>query len=730
MPHLLLSVRFLSGRYHGLRTDGVPDWPPPPGRLFQALVAGAARGEALPEAAQEALLWLEGREPPVIAAPAARPGAPVTLMVPNNDLDAVTGIESVAGDPAGVIETKGKWLPASAGIRTPKRLRPVLFDPAVPLLYLWRVAPGEEAMAGAVIGLSHGLYQLGRGIDPAFADGEVLDDPAAAERLERHPGQVWRPQGPGEGGLPVPRDGTLASLVARHGAFLARLAPRGKGGTAFANPPRAEFARIRYGVPPATFLFELREPGEPGFAAVPEARAGALVRGLIAQAAERLTRDRPEIAGDVARFLVGRDAEEADKARRVRVIALPSIGHAQVDHGLRRVLVEVPGTCPLRARDVAWAFTGLPAADADGVILSPGRLMPAEDGRMAERYRGPARLWRSETPLALPVARRRLSLGETKTGEERAAEERRAAGAVAAALRHAGLAAHAVSVRLRREPFAARGARAEDFARGTRFEAARLWHAEIRLDREVEGPLLLGDGRFCGLGLMVPVAEAPPGAVVWEIASGLAPGAEAADLARALRRAVMALMRDERGEVDPFFSGHERDGAKAGRDGRHGHIACVADLARRRLLVLAPHLIRHDAPTPEEAAHLAALAARAPGLRDLKAGPAGRLALEPVAAGDDDPLLAPARVWESLTPFAPARHARRLAPADALAADLGAEARRHGLPAPGVDVLAFAEGPRGGLSGTARLSFATAIRGPVLLGRTLHQGGGVFAAMS
>ena len=47
MPRsLLITIRFHEGRYHGQedRFNGSDGWPPSPGRLFQALVAGAARG--------------------------------------------------------------------------------------------------------------------------------------------------------------------------------------------------------------------------------------------------------------------------------------------------------------------------------------------------------------------------------------------------------------------------------------------------------------------------------------------------------------------------------------------------------------------------------------------------------------------------------------------------------------------------------------------------------------
>ena len=46
---LLLAVRFYEGRYHGHadRFRGAEGWPPSPDRLFQALVAAAARGAHL-----------------------------------------------------------------------------------------------------------------------------------------------------------------------------------------------------------------------------------------------------------------------------------------------------------------------------------------------------------------------------------------------------------------------------------------------------------------------------------------------------------------------------------------------------------------------------------------------------------------------------------------------------------------------------------------------------------
>lgn len=73
------------------------------------------------------------------------------------------------------------------------------------------------------------------------------------------------------------------------------------------------------------------------------------------------------------------------------------------------------------------------------------------------------------------------------------------------ALGFAGIRAWAEQIRVQREPFEAKGERVEAFATGTRFAKERLWHVEITFSEAITGPLVIGDGRFLGLGLMAPV---------------------------------------------------------------------------------------------------------------------------------------------------------------------------------------------------------------------------------
>ncbi len=88
---------------------------------------------------------------------------------------------------------------------------------------------------------------------------------------------------------------------------------------------------------------------------------------------------------------------------------------------------------------------------------------------------------------------------------ERKQEQGHAAAAVCQALHHAGVRLRPEVIRVQREPFEASGERVETFAEGTRFSKHRLWHVEVEFHDGIPGPLVIGDGRFLGLGIMAPV---------------------------------------------------------------------------------------------------------------------------------------------------------------------------------------------------------------------------------
>jgi len=730
---LLISVRLHDYRYHG-----TGDWPPAPARLFQALMAGAARGEKLSDAARDALGWLEGLSAPEIAAPRSRDGRSFVNFVPNNALDAIQGDVHKIGM-----------------IRTTKTIKPRFFEPEVPFLYLWRFAAHEDNTrhAQVVCAIADSLYQLGRGIDMAWGWGEVLEESEAEVRLEAHGGSQYHPTTSGNGtALDCPMPGSLVSLQNRYQGQGQRFTVRVENKVVlitFTQAPKPRFKSVAYNSQSSLKLFDIRESSPNALlASWSQVNTGALVLHLRDAAVKRLRDALPTKLADIERVLIGHDATDTDKAARVRIVPLPSIGHHYTERSIRRVLIEVPPNCPIDADDLTWAFSGIVVNPGDvdtrtGEILhEETRLVPAAEHSMLAHYGinddQNYRKWRTVTPAALPerAARRRIDprrlRDEAKPGSERAREQYTAATAVLQALRHARITTPVSSIRVQREPFAARGARAEAFAERTRFAKERLWHVEITFTEPVSGPLLLGDGRYMGLGLMAP-AHRVEDIHCFVIVDGLTSQADATVISQALRRAVMSRVQDaigKRGKLPNFFTGHEPNGAPS-RSGIHAHLAFAADLARHRLLIIAPHLLEGRQPTHAERENLKMLESSVADFHDLRAGSAGRLMLSRTEIDvHDDPLFSSARRWESVTDYKPTRYAKRT-PSEALVSDIRLELSRRGLAIPTqIEVIHLHEGPKGGLAGRLRLHFATFVKGPILIGHTRHTGGGLFQRLS
>jgi CRISPR-associated protein Csb2 len=737
MPRgLVVSIRFHDGRYHGQ-----PEWPPSPARLFQALIAGAAKGNALSIDDRDALAWLEQLAPPMISSPVARIGRALKNYVPSNDLDAV------GGDPRRIGE-----------IRAPKLIRAVLFDARETLLYAWRFDEGDPH-AKRICAMAELLYQLGRGIDMAWARGEIVDEHELEPRIAENGGAVYRPTERGDGLLLLcPQTGSLDSLEVRFEQTRVRLASAGGGKDAlFSQPPKPRFAPIPYDSPPHRTVFDLRK--ETDFAPWPLTHITALVETLRDGAAARLKDALPDGASLVDRTLIGRGAEEADKAARIRILPLPSIGSRHVVSSVRRVLIEIPANSRLSAGDVAWAFSGLDVVDPDTGEIK-GSLVPADNSGMLDHYgiggSEGYRVWRTVTPAALlkHAARRRVdppklsqelaiarkqagaALNEAKGSEERSQEEHRAKAFVVQALRHAGVLAGVERIGVQREPFESNGARAEAFAGGQRFAKERLWHVEIGFTHATRGPLAIGDGRYLGLGVMAPVRDAWRDAIIFPISTeaniSIANGPE---FLQATRRALMALSRDITGQIPRLFSGHEADGRPAA-SGSHDHIFLAADDADAdgridRLVVAAPWIC--DGSVSADRRLRRTFDEVVSRLNAVRAGRLGVVVLgSPESFADGDSLFGPARVWETRTAYQATRHAgRRKDLREAIALDIAAECSRRKLPRPEVEIVEYNAVPQGGgLTARARLRFVVAVRGPLLLGRDSHRGGGLFAVGS
>jgi CRISPR-associated protein Csb2 len=645
------------------------------------------------------------------------------MFMPNNDLDAKGGDVRRIGE-----------------IRLAKKVwRPRLFDARVPWVYAWRFADVDETNAFAVCALSEKLYQFGRGVDMAWAWGELLDESTLESRLTTYDGVVWRPGAGDAFLLACPQAGSLESLARR---YLARRFRYEGGRRVFAQPPKPTCRQVSYEGARARHIFELRRSTDLEVRVVwPLAGASPLVAAVREAARTRLSTALPSSTDEIERYLVGHRSDGSNAApagTRVRLIPIPSIGTHYADRGIRRLLVEIPAACPIHNDDVRWALSGAELFDPQTGEVMDVLLSPTTNDDMLRHYGvgNSARVFRSVTPVVLPenTKRRRIEptrrVAEAKRGFERVIETAGAMSAVIQALRHAGVIAPVNSIRVRREPFDAAGARVEPFAEGTRFEKERLWHVEIAFGAQVEGPLLIGDGRFLGLGLMAPAPDIVPGMHAFDIVDGLNGNPEPLDVARSLRRAVKARVRAvvNKGEpLDPGFTGHDEDDAPHRRSPSF-HLAFAFDPQARLLLVLAPHVVERRSPTYQERKDLRTLDIALEGFHELRAGSAGSLTLLPraISIHDDRSFFGPARVWENLTPYVVTRRARAMCAKEVLVADVHAECRRLRLPALRVESTSLRAVPATVPVEKVRLTFGRSVVGPLLLGKTRYLGGGLF----
>ena len=204
-------------------------------------------------------------------------------------------------------------------------------------------------------------------------------------------------------------------------------------------------------------------------------------------------------------------------------LPLPHVGSEQADGRLLGMALSMPKSLGDAARRAVYRAIGTWEKAAPPHPY-PLRLTLGSQGvvHMA-RLRGPADLvalrsgvwnrptcrWVSATPVALPRHPGRLT-GGTVVARARAWDL--VESIVAAACAHVGL-AEPVTIEVALSPFMAGSRPVRDFPvfsqKGWDGKPVRrqLVHVSLTFENPVSGPLMLGAGRFLGLGLMRPMRE-------------------------------------------------------------------------------------------------------------------------------------------------------------------------------------------------------------------------------
>ena len=538
-----IEVNFLTGRFVATRHNDrrQPEWPPHPARLFSALVSVWADADEPDRSEHAALEWLESQAPPGIAASEAVPRKVVSHFVPVNDASIVSRswyerravevsrlsaeLHAELAESGGEVTKKavrierklantrdvkrqidrtGSTPPASAVAMLPEhRGKQGRFYPSVTpdeprVSFLWDV-PAPADMADALDRLLQRVTRLGH------------SSTLVSCRLITHATDATFQVGDGDVGLRAVRRGQLAELERQH--------ERHEG----YKPRSLPYTDIRYRTvveaPPLRGKDKPNTAGqwcvfefEPDSRFFPATRAVDLATAMRAAVFHHADDPIPEeLSGHLAD---GRPTT----APHVAFLPLPYVGFEHADGRLLGMAVSVPDAVSDEARRALYRAIGNWERTAGGGVL---KLVLGVQGVLhLFRLSGPATLislrpsiwsrdscrWVSATPIALPRHPGRLRGGMAAA---RARAWAAAESAVASACEHVGL-PEPVSVEVSLSPFLAGTRPADRFPafsqndRGGQPVRRQLVHASVTFEHPVAGPLMLGTGRFLGLGLMRP----------------------------------------------------------------------------------------------------------------------------------------------------------------------------------------------------------------------------------
>ncbi len=512
-----IEVNFLTGRYvatfHNDRRRS--EWPPHPARLFSSLVATWADADHPDQAEREALEWLERQGAPAIAASPATPRKVVSHFVPVNDAAIFSKALQVSkADKTAVLANQihdvGNTAPSSALEMFPEyrnkqeRSFPSMTPHNARVTYLWdgRLPDG---LRPAVDHLLQRVTRLGH--SSSLVSCRLVSAPPADTFVPGEKGESLR----------TVRAGQLAALERRFALHLG------------VKPRSLPFANVRYQAVTGTgadlsppwpntagewivFEFAPRSRFLPATRAVEVARA---MRAAVFHYAEDPIPE--ELSGH-------RHDGTPTTAAHVSFLPLPYVGYERADGRILGIAVSVPKTLGDSARQALYRAMGTwEKTAAEGRL----RLIMGAGGVVElKRLPGPSTLislrphgwlqrsprWVSATPVALPRHPGRLSGG---TGAARAKAWVEAEATMKTACMHVGL-PEPVTVEVGFSPFVAGVRPATAYppfsqkGRDGKPVRRQLVHAAVTFDRPVNGPLMLGAGRFMGLGLMRPAPMARP----------------------------------------------------------------------------------------------------------------------------------------------------------------------------------------------------------------------------
>jgi len=557
---LCIVVSFLTGRYvatsHNDRRKS--EWPPHPARLFSALVSTWVE-DGCESTELAALKWIESQNPPAIAASRYVHRSTVTHFVPVNDTtifglklykkiaDKVYGLQDKLRNEVDIVHSKkiqdelskarnvtkylnrtGNTNPSTAKEMLPDwREKQGRFYPSITLddphvTYLWDSCPPDE-IAKVLDGLLARIVRLGH--SSSMVSCRITSDLPKVNYLP----------GGNDMSMRGVSSGQIAALKQRYTIHQG------------IRPHALPFTNIQYGFRDTTPTKNIiLRPNTDGswivfeFMAhsrfLPSTQAVRLAGAMRAAIFHYIEDPIPEeISGHK------QNGKPTDKPH-LAFIPLPYVGFKHANGRLLGIAISVPKSLSDTVRLVlfraigAWESKSYKTSkygqetnmqketyETSKVLrLTIGSLNALTMKRQRKPtptltlrqnvWKRPSRWWVTATPIALPKHPGRLSSGTIEARSKAWAE---AESSIIETCTHAGL-PKPTSVNIALSPFITGARPAYHFPTFNqngpynRPIRRQLVHASLVFEQPVSGPLILGAGRFLGLGLMRPMQIAEP----------------------------------------------------------------------------------------------------------------------------------------------------------------------------------------------------------------------------
>ena len=500
---LLLEIEFLTGVCRAAREPGddTPDWPPQPDRVFSALVsAWAARGERPDERA--ALEWLETQPPPVIHASdhssRTTPDVfvpPNDFQTPSNDLDRQKWYRDFLARGKRPPEKGGHeriWKQTLSTLpegRQRKERRFPIARPDDPIMELIWPAEPEPTLFDALNAITRCVGYLGHSASLVRCRFRSVVSPARKHPAKRSRRRIY--------------PGRLRELEEAHRANPVRPAIR-PGAPVF-----AEWSPHSAPLDDDWLTLEVIE-GE-----VPDVRAAALVCRVLRNTLMSGYR-KAGLEDAIPEVVSGHTPSRAPtRLPHLAIAPLAFAGFHHADgHVLGFALIPPRGTALDRIEGFRAAFENVAHYSQDKqqrVLTLQGpplneqlHLAPVSGDRAQKRslspepYLRPSRIWASVTPIVLERHLKRKDDAEVRALVANACENaglpRPDPGRVRIG-KHSAVEGMPPARPLTGEPPWTRWKAPKSLA------SRQLVHAVIDFGEDVRGPVLLGAGRFTGLGL-------------------------------------------------------------------------------------------------------------------------------------------------------------------------------------------------------------------------------------